>query len=47
MFTIRQHHEFQSIDIGFVLIGLAGAAVELAVSARSDYRRDELSFLVR
>ena len=47
MLTIRQHHEFQSIDIGVVLIGLGGAAVDLAVSARSGYSRDELSFLVR
>ncbi len=46
MFTIRQRYDFVSRDLGVALIVLGGVALEMAVSARYGYHRDELYFLV-
>ena len=46
MFAIRQRHEFGSRDLGVAIIVCAGVALEMAVSARYGYHRDELYFLV-
>lgn len=46
MFAIRQRHELGSRDHGVTLIVLGGVALEMVVSARYGYHRDELYFLV-
>ena|SRR5487761_2053505 len=46
MFALRPRHEFGSGDFGVGLIVLGGVALEMAVSARYGYHRDELYFLV-
>ncbi|HQU26033.1 MAG TPA: glycosyltransferase family 39 protein [Acidimicrobiales bacterium] len=46
MFAIRRRHESRRGDLGVALILLGGVALEMAVSARYGYHRDELYFLV-
>src|SRR5487761_2213516 len=46
MFTIHQRRVFGSRDLGVALIVFGGVALEMAVSARYGYHRDELYFLV-
>lgn len=46
MFTIHERRVFGSRDLGVALIVFGGVALEMAVSARYGYHRDELYFLV-
>ena len=46
MLASRQRHQLPSRDVGVLIIGLGGVALEMAMSARYGYHRDELYFLV-